>query len=478
MLIQRLYDTNLAQASYLIGCQATGDAIVVDPNRDIAQYIALSHTEGLRISAVTETHIHADFVSGSRALAQATGARLYLSGEGGPDWQYAYATSDGARLLRDRDIIAVGNILLTVMHTPGHTPEHLSFVVTDTPADAGPMGILTGDFLFVGDVGRPDLLEKAAQVAGTMEASARDLYLSLQRIRQLPDYLQIWPGHGAGSACGKSLGAVPSSTLGYEKHANWALRAASEVEFVAQVLEGQPEPPTYFAEMKRINRDGPRVLDGPPTLSVRSDLDVVTSITRGELVIDTRPAASFADAHIPGTINIPLNKSFSTWAGWLVPYDAPFTVLLERNDAVLRQQVLSDLSMIGLDNCAGFAIAWSTCRGWQELGNALQSTAQLTVEETAAAHASGALTLIDVRGHAEWDAGHIPNVRNIPVGALAARLREIPLHLPVALHCQGGGRSAIGASVLRALGVATVSNVTGGYAAWQAAGLPTERVAK
>ncbi len=243
MLLRRFYDAKLAQASYLVGCQATGEALVVDPNRDANQYIAAAASEGVRITHVTETHIHADFVSGSRELAARTAARLHLSAEGGPEWQYAFMSEAGAVPLRDGSRLDVGRVRVDVLHTPGHTPEHLSFMITDTAATDRPMGVFTGDFIFVGDVGRPDLLEKAAGAAGTMEAHARRLYASLQRFRQLPAWLQLWPGHGAGSACGKALGAVPQTTLGYESVVNWGLAAASEEEFVRGVLDGQPEPP-------------------------------------------------------------------------------------------------------------------------------------------------------------------------------------------------------------------------------------------
>ena len=257
MFFKRFYDDSLAQASYMIGCQRTGEALVVDPNRDVAQYIDAARNENLRITQVTETHIHADFVSGARELAAQTGAQLLLSAEGGADWQYAYAADAGARLLRDGDTFTIGNILVEVLHTPGHTPEHLSFLVTDGPASREPWGILTGDFVFVGDVGRPDLLERAAGHANTMEAAGRALFRSLARFLALPDHVQVWPGHGAGSACGKALGAVASSTVGYEKLSNWALATMTEDEFVQSVLEGQPEPPLYFAQMKRINKTGP-----------------------------------------------------------------------------------------------------------------------------------------------------------------------------------------------------------------------------
>src|SRR5688572_681586 len=203
MFVKRFFEPSIAQSSYLIGCAKTGEAIVIDANRDIEQYTEAANREGLRVSHVTETHIHADFVSGSRELALRAGAKLLLSNEGGPDWRYAFANDAGATLLHDGDSFMVGNIKVEAIHTPGHTPEHLSFIITDTPATSRPMGVFTGDFIFAGDVGRPDLLEKAAGLEGTMVAGARTRFHSLQRFKQLPDYLQIWPGHGAGSACGK-----------------------------------------------------------------------------------------------------------------------------------------------------------------------------------------------------------------------------------------------------------------------------------
>ena len=253
MLLKRFYDVKLAQASYMIGCQVTGEAIVIDPHRDSDIYLRAAEQEGMEIAYVSETHIHADYLSGSRQLAERTGAELVLSGHGDATCQYGFVEEAGARLVRDGDQITLGNVTIEVLHTPGHTPEHISFLVTDGAASSEPMGALTGDFILVGDVGRPDLLEKAAGFADTMESSARVLFGALQRFRELPSYLQIFPGHGAGSACGKALGSVPSTTLGYEQLANWAFRCETEDDLVAEVLQGQPEPPVYFAEMKRMN---------------------------------------------------------------------------------------------------------------------------------------------------------------------------------------------------------------------------------
>ena len=473
MLLKRFYDDKLAQASYLIACQATGDAIVVDPNRDVEQYIRAAESEGVRLSYVTETHIHADFVSGARELAARSGAKLLLSDEGGDDWRYAFAASDHAQLLHDGDVIQVGNIRLDVLHTPGHTPEHISFLVTDGAATDRPMGALTGDFIFVGDVGRPDLLERAAKIAGTMEAGARTLFKSIQRFGKLPDYLQLWPGHGAGSACGKALGAVPSTTLGYEKIANWALAPQSEEEFVAHVLAGQPEPPKYFADMKRINREGPAALGG---FSAPAHVDSATLkkvIGSGALVVDTRPAGEFAKRFVPGTINIPLVRSFTNWAGSLVPFDRDFYLIVDDTDRRRVDEARRDLVMIGLDRLAGY-FSTDAVGAYAVRGGQMGSVRQITVKELASRNGASNAQVVDVRNASEYDAGHLPGVTHIPLVNLAEQLDKLSPDRPVVLHCQGGGRSAIAASLLKSRGFEDVSNLVGGFRAWRDAGLPVE----
>jgi hydroxyacylglutathione hydrolase len=345
-------------------------------------------------------------------------------------------------------------------------------MVTDTPATDRPMGLFTGDFLFVGDVGRPDLLEKAAGVSNTMEPGARALYRSIQRLKAFPDYLQIWPGHGSGSACGKSLGAVPQSTLGYERIANWALQDMTEEEFVTRVLAGQPEPPRYFAEMKRINKTGPRMLGGhrsPPQLPPERILELTEW---GALVIDTRPAIAFAAAHVPGTLNIPLNRSFNTWAGWLVPYDREFYLLVE--DETGLDEAMKDLAMIGLDRVAGY-LRSEAVDLWTAAGFPAATTPQMTVEELATALEGQLVNVLDVRGASEWEGGHLPDSLNIPLGYLKERITELPSGRPLVVHCQAGGRSAIATSLLQALGRTDAVNLLGGYSAWARAGHPTER---
>jgi len=469
MFFKRFYDDALAQASYMIGCQRTGEALVVDPNRNVEQYLEAAAEEQLRLTQVTETHIHADFVSGARELASRAGAHLLLSREGGPDWQYGFAKQSGATLLGDGDSFMVGNIRVDVLHTPGHTPEHLSFLITDTPASEQPWGILTGDFVFVGDVGRPDLLERAAGYANTMEAGARTLFHSLERFRALPDFVQVWPGHGAGSACGKALGAVPSSTVGYEKLANWGVSTTDEATFVRSVLEGQPDPPVYFAEMKRINRDGPPILGESAEQRAarlpRQAAELDDALRAGATVIDTRPAAVYARGLVQGTLNIPFNSSFTGWAGWLVPYDRDIYLIVDEAVADAAN-VLRELSTIGLDRVVGIfgADVFE--------GRTLETVPQADASEVAALMDRDAVQVIDVRNASEYAAGHLPHVPNIPLGRLASRIAELPADKPVVLHCQGGGRSSIAASLLRAHGVRDVINMTGGFAGWRRAGLP------
>jgi hydroxyacylglutathione hydrolase len=474
MLFRRFYDDQLAQASYLLGCQATGEALVVDPNRHVEPYLQAAAAEGLRVTHVTETHIHADFVSGARELARRAGARLLLSDAGDDGWRYRYAADDGASLLTDGSTFRVGRIEVTALHTPGHTPEHLVFLVTDTAVASEPMGALTGDFVFVGDVGRPDLLERVAHLAGTMDAGARQLFRSLQRLAALPDYLQIWPGHGAGSACGKSLGAVPQSTLGYERRFNWAFAVREEHEFVRAVLAGQPDPPRYFAEMKRMNRDGPRVLAGlaaPPRIGAGALASVLTA---GATVVDTRPAREYLARAVPGTINIPAGRAFTTWAGWLLPYDRDFYLLVNGQAAHGIDALVRELAGIGLDRVAGYG-GTDAIDAWREAGGPLQTIPAIGLAELMDAMRAGAVALLDVRGRGEWSAGHVPGAINVPLGELEQCVDTLPADRPLVVHCQTGARAAIAVSILHARGRAGVRLYWGGFAEWSAAGHPAEQ---
>jgi hydroxyacylglutathione hydrolase len=473
VLLKRFYHDGLAQASYLIGCQQTGEALIVDANRDVAQYLAAARSAGLRITHVTETHIHADYLSGSRELAKATGATLLLSAEGGQEWQYKFAREDGATFLQDGDTFAVGNVRLEAMHTPGHTPEHLTFLVADTLASPQPIGALTGDFIFVGDVGRPDLLERAAGVEGSMRAGAKLLFESLRRFTErCPDWLQLWPGHGAGSACGKSLGAMPQTTLGYEKLTNWGFQIDREEAFVEAVLDGQPEPPTYFATMKRMNRDGPAPLGGLRTPRALEPQALARALEQRELVVDLRRADDFAASHVPGTISIPLTRAFAGYAGWVLPYDRDVYLLTAGSDESAARHAASELAMIGIDRVAGW-LGSDALAAWKAADGTTVPSPSVAPADVAARVGAGA-TVIDVRTTPEWRSGHVTNSLHVPLGRLLTVMADKPRSHPVILVCETGSRSAIGASLMTAAGFTDVANLTGGIAAWRRDGLPLE----
>jgi hydroxyacylglutathione hydrolase len=472
MILKRFYDEKLAHASWMVGCAATGEALVVDPNRDVAPYVDAAAREGLRITHVAETHIHADFVSGTRELAQRCGATPYLSDEGGDEWRYGWGDDEGAVRVTDGSRFFVGNVRIDVMHTPGHTPEHLCFVVTDTAGADRPMGVFTGDFVFVGDVGRPDLLERAAHFAGTMETGARTLFASLQRFKAaLPDWVQLWPAHGAGSACGKALGAVPSTTLGYERLFNWGLAEADEAAFVRGVLAGQPEPPMYFAEMKRVNREGPRVLGGFRVPRRLPDAQLGALAAAGETIVDTRRGDAFAARHVPGTLSVPYGRSFLTWAGSVVPYGRPFHLVVEDECAA---EAVRDLALIGLDDCAGYfppEAVDATVRATHQPA----STDDIAPDELEARRPTGTLEIVDVRNSSEFEAGHLPGAVNLPLGRIAERLDELPRDRTLAVHCQSGARAGVAISLLKARGFTDVLHVSGDFAGWQREGRPTEK---
>jgi hydroxyacylglutathione hydrolase len=473
VLLKRFFHEGLAQASYLVGCQQTGEALIVDANRDLAQYIAAARSAGLKVTHVTETHIHADYVSGSRELAAITGATLLLSAEGGQDWQYKFGREEGATYLQDGDIFAVGNVRIEVMHTPGHTPEHLTFLVADTLASTQQVGALTGDFIFVSDVGRPDLLERVAGAEGTMRAGAKLLFESLRRFTErCPDWLQLWPGHGAGSACGKSLGAMPQTTLGYEKLTNWAFQIDQEEAFVEAVLDGQPEAPTYFATMKRMNRDGPPPLGELKTPRRMEAEEIEAVLARKELVVDLRRAADFAAGHIPGTISIPLTRAFAGYAGWVLPYDRDIYLLTGSADENAVRNATFDLALIGLDRVSGW-FGPDTYEAWARKDGGLVASRQVAPSDVSARMKAGAI-VVDVRATSEWRSGHIIGSQHIPLGRLVSQMADKPRSQSVVLVCETGSRSSIGASLLTAAGFEDVTNLTGGIVAWRGQGLPVE----
>lgn len=457
MFFKHIYDTDLAQGSYLIGCQATGEAVVVDARRDIETFIDIAEAEGLRITTVTETHIHADYLSGSRELAEKTGATLLLSAEGGPGWEYGFAHTP----LKHNDTITVGNIRIQALHTPGHTPEHLSFLVTDLPRGNEPTMILTGDFVFVGDLGRPDLLDEAAGYTDTRFVGAKQLFQSLQKVfLTLPDYVQVWPGHGAGSACGKALGAVASTTVGYERSTSWwasFLKNNDLDGFVEELLAGQPDAPLYFGRMKRENRDGP-AMRPTAALTQYTSGELAGRINRDIVLFDTRVIAEQREDPIAGALSVPHAGSFVTYASYVInpDHDSRDIIVVAENEEE-AQEMRTKLWWVGIDNVAGFTT---------DLTELPRGNAPIITPHELGPKPSG--WLLDVRTKSEFAAGHIAGSHQVHLGQVLYKLDELPREKQLVVYCQGGGRSAVVLSVLRAHGFANAIELEGSFNAWSA----------
>ena len=463
MFFQHIYDKSLAQASYFIGCQKAGVAAVIDAKRDVDTYLEIAQANNMKITHVLETHIHADFLAGSRELAKLTGADMYLSDEGGEGWEYEFEHVG----LKDGDKINVGNLSIEVMHTPGHTPESISFLLTDNPAINKPIMFFTGDFVFVGDIGRPDLLEKAAGMIGTQAIGAKQMFQSIKKFAALPDYVQVWPGHGAGSACGKALGSVPSTTVGYEKLRNWAFQYADdEAGFTKYLLEDQPEPPKYFAMMKKLNKVDRPLLTDVPKISKLSGDTLKQNLAKGMKLIDARNKTDFALGFIPESINIQGNNSFSTWAGWLLKYDEPFMLLADESQL---DDLTRKLMRIGLDNIEGYVPDTSA---WTESGGILKKANVISLEETKRLIQNNGVQIIDLRGAAEYKEGHLAKAENVFIGTLPENLEKISKDQPVVIHCQSGDRATIGYSILARNGFNNISNFSGSMNEWVGAGEP------
>ena len=457
MLVERIFDSDLAHAAWMIGCQKTRQALIIDPARDIDRYLSVAQSAKLRIAAVTETHIHADFLSGSEELSAVTGATCYLSKEGGSDWSYTWPSKSSAdvKLVGDGDKLSVGSIEITVIHTPGHTPEHICFLVREAGSNE-PIGIASGDFVFVGDLGRPDLLETAAGIEGSMEASAKELYKSCQDFILMDDYLQVWPAHGAGSACGKSLSAVPQSTVGYEKRTSPPLqRIKDEASFIDFMLTDQPEPPRYFAMMKRLNRDGVKMLGGIPQPNEISNPEELLELSKGKTIIDTRDWSDVRDGHLKGSIWARANGEFHRFAG-------SFVEASEEIIFIVRQENLSrairNAIRIGLDHIVGYATPETLARvpGLEVMPEVDAASIDAKSEE---------INILDVRKQSEFKNGAIPSAINCSHTKVLNQLDEIDQSTPWIVNCQGGTRSAAACMALRRQGY-DVTNLAGGYRGW------------
>lgn len=455
MFFRSFTDEKLAQYSYLIGCQQTGEAVIIDPPRQFDHILAVAEKEGLEVIAAADTHIHADYVSGVRQLAVEHGVRLYLSDEGDENWKYEFPKGIDIELVKEGSIFTIGNVDFEVIHTPGHTPESVSFILTDRGGGATkPLGIFTGDFVFVGDIGRPDLLEEAAGMVGTADAGARDMFKALDRFKQLPDYMIVWPAHGAGSACGKSLGAVPMSTVGYEKEFNWALQINDEEAFVQELLQEQPEAPVYFAEMKRVNKIGPALVKDEP-IPLITKADRLTDLLEMDdvLLIDTRASSLAQKGLIKGSINIPLDDKFTNWAGWIAKYDERLLLLSDEHE---HEEIRIALQSIGLDKIEAF-VEPSIVKDMDTV-----SYETISLDQFIEKMNDDDTYLIDVRNDTEWKQGHFEAANHHFIG----HFREINLDRNmkrVMVYCQTGARSAIAASILKAQGYEDVKHMTSGY---------------
>lgn len=457
MYFKHLYDEDLSQGSYLVGCQASGEAVVVDPRRDVSAYLAEAAANGLRIVAVTETHIHADYLSGARELAQVTGAKLYLSDEGGDDWQYRFEHGP----LTHGSVIDVGNVRLTALHTPGHTPEHLSFLITDRALTDQPGYVLTGDFVFVGDVGRPDLLDEAAGYVDTRFAGAERLFASLRDVfLTLPDHVQVWPGHGAGSACGKALGAVASTTVGYEKLTSWwagYLARGDEAGFVTELLTDQPDAPSYFGRMKRWNREGPALLGERSPLPRLEASALAGRVNRDVVLVDTRPLPEQRAGSVPGALSVPGGASFTAYASYVIdPEQESRDIVLVARDAEHAHGLRARLSGVGIDNVAGYI---------SDFGDL--PTRHLRVVKSAELGELDGATYLDVRAASELAEGAVPGAKRIHVGQVMERLDEVPRGGKLVVYCRGGGRAAAVASALRNRGYGNVIELEDSPNAWR-----------
>ena len=456
MLLERIYDEDLAQASYFIGCQRKGEAVVVDPRRDIDAYLDLAAANGMRIVAVTETHIHADYLSGTRELAAATGADMYVSGEGGEDWQYRF----DANRLHDGEAISIGNISVQAVHTPGHTPEHLSFLITDGAFSSEPGYLLSGDFVFSGDLGRPDLLDEAAGGVDTRFEGARQIFRSLrEKFITLPDHISVHPGHGSGSACGKALGALPSTTVGYERlYAWWGpyVEAGDEQGFIDELLNGQPDAHAYFGRMKRENRQGPAVMGGRPELAELSADDVVRGLEQDSITfVDTRPHTAVHEGTVAGSVNIPAGQKTASFGAWAVDPETdgrPLVLLAPDRDSAREMQ--DHLVRVGIDRVAGFATS---------LDGLPLSTPRL-IQPAELADFDAALVL-DVRNKTEHADGHIPGSDQLSAGRVLWNQNQLPKDGTIVTYCQSGVRNSVAASALRRAGFDVVE-LDGSYAGW------------
>lgn len=457
MIIERVYTDGLAQVAWLLGDVDSGQAVVIDPRRDPQIYVDIANDHGLRIVATLETHIHADFVSGVLELQKLTGADIYVARQG--DYRFNHIPLDPG------DILPFGGIRLRAYHTPGHTPEHLSYLLYTTSNDTEPVGIFTGDALFVGEVGRPDLLGEDEQ-----ERLLQQLYQSVtQKFASLPDHVTVYPGHGAGSACGKNISDEPTSTIGQERISNYAFHARSLDEFRGAVMTNMPPAPTYYPVLKRINQKGAPPFENAQTGGPVAPERIEQVLSEGGVVVDVRSPYEFAAGHIPGTMSIGEGSSFVDWMGWVAPYDKPLYFVLPSDDDY--RNITTDLLRIGVDEIGGYL--QGGVDAWTASGRELDSYPVVTVDELRDELSQrDDLQVVDVRSPDEWESGHIEGAHHAYLGSLIAGDTTLPQDGTLAFVCGSGYRANIGASVARLRGYQSVMNVDGGMSDWQEKNYP------
>ncbi len=456
MYFEQFYLGCLAHASYMLGSQ--GEAVVVDPQRDVDIYLKAAEANGLKIRHIFETHLHADFVSGHKELAARTGAKIYIGARAGAKFPHV-DVHDGFE-------VRAGKMRIKVLDTPGHTLESICLVITDEEKSSKPWAVLTGDTLFLGDVGRPDLSKThtPAELAGL-------LYDSLhQQLLGLSDEVLVYPAHGAGSLCGRNMRAERSSTIGTERLTNYALQIKSKDEFVRQLTSNLPARPEYFLQDAEINREGASALSDLAELPPISASQLKEMLDEGVVALDVRPGDDFARGHVPGSINIALSGQFASWAGTVLGLSA--RPVLIADSAEQRSEARLRLARVGIEDARGYLNGGVAA--WTEAGFALAEVSQITVQALRDRCQAGASQVLDVRREPEWHAGHIEGATWWPLDNFKISPPEIDRDLPIAVHCKGGYRSMIACSLLQRAGFRNIANVTGGFDAWQQEKLPVQ----
>jgi hydroxyacylglutathione hydrolase len=460
LIFERIQTEGIAELSYLIGDDGTGTAAVVDPTPDVEKYLMLARRHGLSVTHVFETHIHADLVSGARELCARLGsAKIFVSHEGGA--RYGFDTEP----VHDGDTFEFGDLLVTARHTPGHTPEHLSYTLAEKDQPETPWGVLTGDSLFVNSAGRPDLLggSKTDQLTRQLFRTLRDFFL------QLPDSVIIYPGHGAGSPCGADIGERLESTIGYERRFNQFLQYEDYEEFKEYTERTAPPVPTYYPRMKKVNARGPEILGNlPPVPALAPKAFQAACKDEAGVLIDTRSMLAFGGGHIAGALNIGATPMLSIWAGWLLDPEQPVLLVLE-DDAEI-EKVVTLFIRTGYTKFAGYLAGGM--KAWDNAGLKIEPLAQLPVHELRKARDE--VQIVDVRAPSEWEEGHIPGARHLFLPELREQSAKLGKRQPVAVYCDSGYRASIGSSILKQQGFKAVRNVPGSWQAWTSAGFPIE----